>query len=50
MAITISDKDIQRYRRITYRINPELRLTSVEDAREHVDARGFVILWPIKGI
>lgn len=50
MAITISDKDIQRYRRITYRINPELRLTSVEDAREHVDARGFVMLWPIKGI
>ncbi|MFA9406550.1 MAG: hypothetical protein ACERKX_12120, partial [Anaerolineales bacterium] len=50
MTITISDKDIQSYRRGTYRINPKLRLSSVEDALEHVDERGFVMLWPIKGI
>jgi len=50
MTITISDKDIQSYRRRTYRINPKLRLNSIEDALEHVDERGFVMLWPIKGI
>lgn len=50
MTISISDKDIQSYRRRTYRINPKLRLSSVEDALEHVDERGFVTLWPIKGI
>ncbi len=50
MTISISDKDIQNYRRRTYRINPKLRLSSIEDALEHVDERGFVTLWPIKGI
>lgn len=50
MKMTISDKDIQSYRRRTYRINSKLRLNSIEDALEHVDERGFVMLWPIKGI
>ena len=50
MTITISDKDIQSYRRRTYRINPKLQLNSIEDALEHVDARGFVMLWSIKGL
>ena len=48
MTITISDKDILSYRRGTYRINPKLWLSSVEDALKHVDERGFVMLWPIK--
>ena len=50
MTITISDKDIQSYRRRTYRINPKLQLNSIEDALEHVNERGFVMLWSIKGL
>ncbi len=44
MTIAISDKDIQSYRRRTYRINPKLRLSSVEDALEHVDERLYLLL------
>ncbi len=50
MTITISAEDIRIYRRRTYRINPEQRLNSTEDALEHVDERGFVMLWPIKNL
>ena len=48
MTTTISEKDIQRYRRQTFRLDPRLRLNSVEDALDFVEERGFVTLWPIK--
>ena len=50
MTITITEDELQSYRRRTYRINPELRLKNVTDALTHVDRRGFVMFWPIKGI
>ena len=41
---------IASYRAQTYRTQPELRVTTREGALEHVNARGFVMFWPIKGI
>jgi hypothetical protein len=41
---------IQSYRARTFRLLPELRLTSKEDAVAHVNQRGFVFFWPITGI
>jgi hypothetical protein len=38
------------FRNRTFRLNPEERLTSVEDAIEFIEERGFITLWPIKGI
>lgn len=41
---------IQAYRARTYRLLPELRLNSAEDAVAFVRERGFVTFWPIKGV
>ncbi len=41
---------IRAYRARTYRLLPELRLTSVEEAVAFVEERGFVYFWPIKGV
>lgn len=41
---------IQALRARTYRLLPELRLTSLEEAITFVEERGFVYFWPIKGV
>ncbi len=41
---------IQSYRQKTFRLLPELRLTTKEDAIAYVNERGFVFFWPITGI
>ena len=41
---------LSRYREQTFRLRPELRLRSVEDARRFVEERGFIFFWPITGI
>lgn len=46
----LSLERIQAYRARTYRLLPELRLTSVEEAVAFVEERGFAMFWPIKGV
>jgi hypothetical protein len=46
----LSLERVQSYRARTYRLLPELRLNSVEDAVAFVEERGFVYFWPIKGV
>jgi hypothetical protein len=46
----IDDARTQDYRRHTYRLPPTKPLASQTQARNFVDQRGFVFLWPIKGV
>ncbi len=48
--IEISAGRLKEYRRRTFRLLPDLRLESVEDALHFVNERGFVYFWPIKGV
>lgn len=41
---------LQAYRAETFRLRPELRLHSTDDARRYVTERGFIYFWPITGI
>ncbi|HID07199.1 MAG TPA: hypothetical protein EYP10_08620 [Armatimonadetes bacterium] len=41
---------LQTYRARTFRLRSDLRLRSAKDALQFVNARGFVFLWPIKGV
>ncbi|UCC63046.1 MAG: winged helix DNA-binding domain-containing protein [Anaerolineae bacterium] len=41
--------EIQQRRDLNYRRTPELRLSTVEEARAFVEAVGFCHFWPIKG-
>ena len=45
----ISGQQLADYRRRTFHLASELRLTSVQDALAFVQERGFVYFWPIKG-
>lgn len=45
----ITAERLQAYRRRTFRLGPERRLTSLQDALSFVQERGFVYFWPIKG-
>jgi len=46
----LSDKVLRIYRADTFRLLPGAAITNVEDALTFVEDRGFVNLWPIKGI
>jgi hypothetical protein len=46
----ITKKKLEAYRAQTYRTKPSMRLETVGDAIDFVEQRGFVTLWPIKGI
>jgi len=46
----ISPQKLLAYRSNSYRINPRLRLKTIQDAVEFVKERGFVYFWPIKGV
>lgn len=41
---------LDAYRARTFRLLPQLRLQTPEDAVRFVNERGFVYLWPIKGV
>lgn len=45
----LTTKIITAYRVRTFRLNPEKRLKSQQDAIDFVNERGFVFFWPIKG-
>lgn len=42
--------DLQEYQGHTFRLRPELRLRTVEEAIEFVNQRGFIYFWPITAI
>jgi hypothetical protein len=46
----ISTKKLKLYQERTFRILPDLRLNSIDDAVSFVQERGFLYFWPIKGI
>lgn len=46
----LSDEVLRAYRADTFRLLPGALITNVEDALTFVEDRGFVNLWPIKGI
>jgi hypothetical protein len=46
----LSHSQLQRFRDRTFRLLPDLRLNSVENALRFVEERGFVFFWPIKGV
>jgi hypothetical protein len=41
---------LETYRAHTFRLLPELRLRTPEDAIRFVEERGFIYFWPIKGV
>ena len=47
---TISQEELQAYRKETFRLTPDRKLRTAEDAVTFVKERGFVYFWPIKGI
>ena len=48
--IEISKNKLQAYRAETFRLSPSRRLLNPADAAAFVKERGFVYLWPIKGV
>ena len=46
----ITATQLKTYRAQTYRLRPNLKLTSDRDALQFVNERGFVYFWPIKGV
>ena len=49
-APELSPDRLQDYRNRTFRLLPDLRLRSKEEAIAFVKQRGFITFWPIKGI
>jgi hypothetical protein len=47
---TVNIKLLHRYRREAFRLAPERRLRSLEEALAFVQRRGFVYFWPIKSV
>jgi hypothetical protein len=47
---TINLEKLQALRLKTFNLDPKRRLKTPEQAREFVNARGFVYFWPIKGV
>lgn len=41
---------LQRYRRRTFRLDPDRRLRTVAEAQAFVRERGFIFFWPIQGV
>ncbi len=46
----LSLEHVASYRATTYRTPLNLRVKTKEEALDHVNARGFIMFWPIKGI
>jgi len=47
---TISLDKLLRYRSNRYHLNPDQKLSGIQDAVDFVQERGFVFFWPIKNI
>ena len=47
---TLDLDKLEQLRRRTFNLAPDLRLRTPEQARQFVNARGFVYFWPIKGV
>ncbi len=47
--LQLDPQRLQGFRARTFRLRPDLRLQSVDDALRFVNERGFVYFWPIKG-
>lgn len=50
MKASVDAKSLSTYRVKTFQTEPHSRLMDVEDAVEFVNSRGFVFLWPVKGV
>lgn len=50
MTNTLSKDHLRAYRAGTFRLASHRKLNTLQDAAEFIKARGFVYLWPIKGI
>ena len=48
--MSVLSAEIDAYRTRTFRLSPEQRLQSREEALTYVEERGFVYFWPIKGV
>ena len=46
----LSLETLNAHRDYTWRMAPELRITTKEQAIDHVNRRGFMMFWPIKGV
>lgn len=49
-ALELATERLDAYRRSTYRSDPDRGVTSLGDALQFVNQRGFVFFWPIDGI
>lgn len=47
--VELSQDRLAAYRRQTFRLSPEIRLRSKEQAVDYANERGFIFFWPIKG-
>lgn len=47
---TLDPESLQRYRNATFRLTPDRRVRTPDDALAFVNERGFVYFWPIKGV
>ena len=48
--MTLDEERLEAYRADSFRLREALRLQTVEEAVQFVNERGFVYLWPIKGM
>ncbi len=48
--LTLSPDRLAAYRAETYRLHPDLKVTTRDQAVDFVDRRGFVHFWPVKGV
>jgi hypothetical protein len=46
----INPESLQNYRSLSFRVLPEHRLKTKEEAVQYVNQRGFIFFWPIKNI
>ena len=47
---TLDPERLQRYRNATFRLTPDRRVRTPDDALDFVNERGFIYFWPIKGV
>jgi hypothetical protein len=50
MVYELEQESLNAYRASTFRATTKDQLRNVEDAIDFVNARGFVFLWPVKGV
>lgn len=48
--VTLDIHTLNRFREKTFRSSPENRISSIDQALDFINERGYVFFWPIKGI